>query len=414
MGFKYINNDLYVEDVKVEDIVKEIKTPVYIYSKQHFKEQFEKFDKAFSKNHCISFAVKANSNLSVINTFAKLGSGADIVSKGELFRALKANINPSKIVFSGVAKTKNEIKYALEHNIMMINLESLEELFAVNEVAASMGKKAPVAFRINPDVNPKTHPYISTGLKKNKFGIPYEEAFDAYIKAFELDNIEVYGIQFHIGSQLLDSTPIYEASIKAAELMKELKTKKIEFKAIDVGGGLGIVYDRNNDNPPSVTTYAQQIEKAFKEFSDSLLVLEPGRFLVGNGGIMVTQTVYHKTNGKKNFIIVDAGMNDLIRPSLYGAYQEIQPIRKNQKEKIVCDIVGPICETGDFLARDYEIENVENGEYLAVFSSGAYGFTMSSNYNSRPKAAEVMVDKDNYKLIKQRETLEDLIRGELV
>ncbi len=414
MGFQYIDNELYVENVKVEDIAKSFKTPLYIYSKHHFEEQFRKFDNAFSKKHCISFAVKANSNLSVINTFAKMGSGADIVSKGELFRALKAKIDSSKIVFSGVAKTKDEIKYALENNIMMINLESIDELYAVNDVAKTQNMRAKIAFRVNPDVDPKTHPYISTGLKKNKFGIPYDEAFDAYLKAKELENIEIHGVSFHIGSQLLDSAPIYDASLKVANLMKELASKDITIDAVDVGGGLGIVYDRKKDNPPSVETYVKQIETAFGDFPDALIVCEPGRFLVGNGGIMVTQVVYHKTNSNKNFVIVDAGMNDLIRPALYGAFQEIQPIKHKNNDKIVCDIVGPICETGDFLAKDYEIENVENGEYLAAFSAGAYGFTMSSNYNSRPRAAEVMVDKDNFKIIRERETLDDLIKGETV
>ncbi len=412
MGFEYKNGELYVENLKVRDIVKDVKTPAYIYSKKHFQEQFEKFNKAFTREHCVSFAIKANSNLSVIKTFAELGSGADIVSKGELFRALKAGIDPSKIVFSGVAKTDDEIEYAIENGIMMMNLESLDELYAVDRVAKKLNKKGRIAFRVNPDVDPKTHPYISTGLKKNKFGIPYEEAFDAYMQAKNLDNIEIYGIQFHIGSQLLDSTPIYDASVKVAELMRKLQDSGIELKAIDVGGGLGIVYNKKEDNPPSVETYAKQIEDAFKEFPNALLVLEPGRFLVGNGGIMVTKVVYHKTNGKKNFIIVDAGMNDLIRPSLYGAFQEIQPITQKGNKKIVCDIVGPICETGDFLARDYEIEDTENGQYLAVFSSGAYGFTMASNYNSRPKAVEVMVDNDAYKIIRKRESLEDLIKGE--
>ncbi len=414
MEFEYKNNELYVEDVRVNDIAESVGTPVYIYSKKHFMEQFNKFDKAFSRKHCISFAIKANSNLNVIKTFAELGSGADIVSKGELFRALKAGIEPSKMVFSGVAKTKDEIKYALENDIMMINLESVDELYAVNDTAKEMNKKARIAFRINPDVDPKTHPYISTGLKKNKFGIPYDEAVESYIKARNLDNIEIYGVQFHIGSQLLDSTPIYDASVKIAQLIRELKKENIEIKAVDVGGGLGIVYNKKTDAPPSVETYANQIEKAFKEFPDALLVCEPGRFLVGNGGILVTQVVYHKTNINKNFIIVDAGMNDLIRPSLYGAYQEIQPIKHKKGNKIVCDIVGPICETSDSFARDYEIENPKNGEYLAVFSSGAYGFTMSSNYNSKTKPAEIMVEKDRYKIIRQRENLEDLIKGEIL
>jgi diaminopimelate decarboxylase len=412
MGFEYVDNELFAEKVKVEEIVKKFKTPLYIYSKNHFIEQFNKFKNAFKREHLVCFAIKANSNLSVINTFANLDSGADIVSKGELFRALKAGINPKKIVFSGVAKTKDEIQYAINNDILMINLESLDELYAVNDAAEEINKKARIAFRVNPDVDPKTHPYISTGLKKNKFGIPYEEAFSAYIKAKELKNIEIYGVQFHIGSQLLDSTPIYDASVKIAELMRKLKDQGINIQAVDVGGGLGIVYDKKTDNPPPVDVYANQLEEAFKEFPDVLLVLEPGRFLVGNGGIMVTQVVYHKTNGKKSFIIVDAGMNDLIRPSLYGAYQEVEPIKLGNSKKIVCDIVGPICETGDFLARDYEIEDVQNGEYLAVFSSGAYGFTMSSNYNSRPRAAEVLVDGADYKLIRQRESLEDLIKGE--
>ncbi len=414
MGIKYIDNELYVDNVKVASIVEDVKTPVYIYSKQHFIEQFEKLDKAFSRKHSISFAIKANSNLSVIKTFAELGGGADIVSKGELFRALKAGVDPQKIVFSGVAKTDDEIEYALQNDIMMINLESKDELYAVNRVAKKLNKKARIAFRINPEVDPKTHPYISTGLKKNKFGVPYEEVLDTYIEAGKLDNIDIYGIQFHIGSQLLDSTPIYDASVKVADIIKQLKEKGINIKAIDVGGGLGIVYNKKEDNPPSAETYVAQIEEAFKDFPDALLVCEPGRFLVGNGGIMVAKVVYHKTNGKKNFVIVDAGMNDLIRPSLYGAFQEIEPVKIKNSQKIVCDVVGPICETGDFLARDYEMEDVENGGYLAVFSSGAYGFTMASNYNSRPKACEIMVEGNSYKIIRKRESLEDLIKGEIL
>ena len=414
MGFRYENNELYVENIKVEEIVNKEKTPLYIYSKSYFKKQFEKFDKAFSRKHCVSFAIKANSNLSVINTFAKLGSGADIVSKGELFRAIKAGVDTSKIVFSGVAKTKDEIEYALKNNIMMINVESMDELYSINEVAKNLGVKARISFRVNPNVDPKTHPYISTGLKKNKFGIPYDEAYDSYIKAKNLKNIDVYGVQFHIGSQLLDSKPIYDASVKIAELMKKLEEEGIEWRAVDVGGGLGIVYDNRKDTPPSVEIYAEQIEKAFEGFPDVLLVFEPGRFMVGNGGILVTEVVYHKTNSNKNFIIVDAGMNDLLRPSLYGAYHEIKPLKIEDKKKIVCDIVGPICETGDFLARDYEIENVENGGYLSVFSAGAYGFTMSSNYNSRVRPAEIMVDNDTYKVIREREELDNLIKGEKI
>ncbi len=414
MGFHYHNGELYAEGVSVDRIAESVGTPVYIYSGEHLKSQFERLSGAFTRKHHISYAVKANSNLSIISLFAEMGAGADIVSKGELFRALKAGVDPSKIVFSGVAKTEDEIEYALENNIMMINLESLEELEAVNRVAKRMNKKAPVAFRVNPDVDPKTHPYISTGLKKNKFGIPYQEAEEAYRKASRMSNIEIRGIQFHIGSQLLDPTPIHDASKKVAELMAALKSEGITFDVVDVGGGLGIVYDETKEKEPSVKEYARGIEEAFREFPDVTIVCEPGRFLVGNGGILVTEVIYHKTNSGKNFLIVDAGMNDLLRPSLYGAYHKIKPTREMESEKIVCDIVGPICETGDFLARDYEIENPPNGSYLAVFSAGAYGFTMASNYNSRARAAEVLVNGNDYRIIRKRETLEDLIKGEVL
>ena len=413
MAFHYKNGELYVENVKVEEIAKEVGTPLYIYSKAHFVEQFNKFDKAFTREHTISFAVKANSNLAVINVFAKLGAGADIVSKGELFRALKAKVDPKKIVFSGVAKRDDEIEYAIENDIMMINVESEDELEAVNRVAQKLSKKARIALRVNPDVDPKTHPYISTGLKKNKFGVPHNEAFDLYLKAKDLPNIEIYGIQFHIGSQLLDTKPIYDASVKIAELMKALSDKGVEFKVVDVGGGVGIVYNEEEDKEPSIDNYAKQVEEAFKDF-DVKLVFEPGRFLVGNGGILVSKVVYHKTNGDKKFLIVDAGMNDLLRPSLYNAYHKIAPTTKQGREEIVCDIVGPICETGDFFGRDYRIEDVPNGGYIAVFSAGAYGFTMASNYNSRPRPAEVLVDGDSFKVVRKRETLEDLIKGETI
>ncbi|WP_022670030.1 diaminopimelate decarboxylase [Hippea alviniae] len=413
MDFHYKDGQLYAEDVKVKEIVKEVGTPVYIYSKAHFVEQFNKFDKAFKREHTISFAVKANSNLAVINVFAKLGAGADIVSKGELFRALKAGVDAKKIVFSGVAKRDDEIEYAIENDIMMINVESEDELEAVNRVAQKLSKKARISLRVNPDVDPKTHPYISTGLKKNKFGVPHNEAFDLYLKAKELPNIEIYGIQFHIGSQLLDTKPIYDASLKIAELMRALSDKGIEFKVVDVGGGVGIVYNEEEDKEPSIDDYAKQVEEAFKDFNIKL-VFEPGRFLVGNGGILVSEVIYHKTNGDKKFLIVDAGMNDLLRPSLYNAYHKIAPVEKQNREEIVCDIVGPICETGDFFGRDYKIEDVPNGEYIAVFSAGAYGFTMASNYNSRPRPAEVLVDGDSFRVVRERETLEDLIKGETI
>jgi len=411
MGFYYENGELVADGVKVEDIVRSVGTPVYIYSKEHFIEQFKKFDGAFKKEHLVCFAVKANSNLAVINTFARLGAGADIVSKGELFRALKAGISPGKIVFSGVAKTEDEIEYAISNNILMFNVESKDELYAIERVARRLGKRAPISFRINPDVDPKTHPYISTGLKKNKFGVPYEEALELYLEARKLENIEILGVQFHIGSQLLDTTPIYDASLRIAELVGKLEREGIKISVVDVGGGVGIVYNEKEDREPSLDKYAEQVESAFEGF-DVKLILEPGRFLAGNGGILVSRVVYHKTNLNKRFLIVDAGMNDLLRPSLYNAYHKIEPVVKRGRDKVVCDIVGPICETGDFFARNYEIEDVENGEYIAVFSAGAYGFTMASNYNSRPKPAEVLVENGSFRVVRQRETLDDLIRGE--
>ncbi len=411
MTFKYVDNELYAENVKVNDIVSEVGTPVYVYSKNHFVSQFEKLDRTFKGNHIICFAVKANSNLAVIKTFAELGAGADIVSKGELFRALKAGIEPSKIVFSGVAKTKDEIEYALENGILMFNVESEDELLNINAAAKEKGRKAPISFRVNPDVDPKTHPYISTGLKKNKFGVPYDKALELYLKAKELENIEIVGVQFHIGSQLLDTMPIYDASVRIAKLIKELQGEGIEISIADVGGGVGIVYNEDEDKEPSIETYAEQVEKAFNGLGIKL-VFEPGRFLVGNGGILVSRVVYHKSNGAKNFMIVDAGMNDLLRPSLYNAYHEIKPLVKKGNKKLKCDIVGPICETGDFFARDYEIDDVKNGDCIVVFSAGAYGFTMSSNYNSRPRPAEVLVEGDRFRVVRARETLEDLIRGE--
>lgn len=411
MGFYYENGELVSDGVKVKEIVKEVGTPVYIYSKEHFVEQFKRFSGAFKREHLVCFAVKANSNLAVINTFARLGAGADIVSKGELFRALKAGVESDKIVFSGVAKTEDEIEYALSSGILMFNVESKDELYAINSVAKRLGKKAPISFRINPDVDPKTHPYISTGLKKNKFGVPYDEALGLYLEAEKLDGIEILGVQFHIGSQLLDTTPIYDASLRIAELIKELEGRGIKISVVDVGGGVGIVYDEKKESEPSLEKYAEQIESAFEDF-DVKLILEPGRFLVGNGGILVSRVVYHKTNLNKRFLIVDAGMNDLLRPSLYNAYHKIEPVAKKGRDKVVCDIVGPICETGDFFGRDYEIEDVENGEYIAVFSAGAYGFTMASNYNSRPKPAEVLVENGSFRVVRQRETLDDLIRGE--
>jgi diaminopimelate decarboxylase len=410
--FFYKDSELYVEDLKVSDIALEYGTPIYIYSKNHFENQYKKLDQKITRKHLICFALKANSNLAVINTFAKLGAGADVVSAGEIFRAKKAGIDTTKIVFSGVGKTQEEIKYAIENNILMFNVESFEELEEIERIASTLGKSAPVSFRVNPNVDPKTHPYISTGLKKNKFGISYTQIIDAYKLANQMKHVRIKGIQFHIGSQLTDVSPFFEAQLKVANIIKELLSLGIKLDIIDVGGGLGVVYE--NEQEPDLDQYANFINEAFKDFPDSLIVLEPGRFLVANGGIFVTKVLYRKQNEGKNFYIVDGAMNDLIRPSLYDAYHKIEPVVKKNAAKVQADIVGPICESGDFFAKSREIDSLERNDLVSIFSSGAYGFTMASNYNSRCKAAEVLVDKDKVKVVRARETFEDLIKGETI
>ncbi len=410
--FYYKDNELYVENVKVSDISSKFGTPLYIYSKNHFKNQFELLDKKITRKHLICYALKANSNLAVINTFANLGAGADVVSAGEIFRAKTAGIDTRKIVFSGVGKTIDEIRYALENDILMFNVESFEELDAIEETASKLNKIARISFRVNPNVDPKTHPYISTGLKKNKFGISYTQIIDAYKKALDLKHVKIVGIQFHIGSQLTDVSPFFEAQLKVAQIMKELLSLGIKLDIIDIGGGLGVVY---KDEPePDLDAYANFINEAFKDFPDSLIVIEPGRFLVANGAIFVTKVLYRKQNEGKHFIIVDGAMNDLIRPALYDAYHEIKPVKIRNAQTITADIVGPICESGDFFAKSRKIESLERNDLISIFSSGAYGFTMSSNYNSRCKVAEVLVDKDEIRLVRSRETFEDLIRGETI
>jgi len=410
--FYYKDNELYVENVKVSDIVSKFGTPLYIYSKSHFKNQFELLDKKITRKHLICYALKANSNLAVINTFANLGAGADVVSAGEIFRAKTAGIDTRKIVFSGVGKTIDEICYALENDILMFNVESFEELDAIEETASKTNKIARISFRVNPNVDPKTHPYISTGLKKNKFGISYTQIIDAYKKALDLKHVKIVGIQFHIGSQLTDVSPFFEAQLKVAQIMKELLSLGIKLDIIDIGGGLGVVY--KDELEPDLDAYSNFINEAFKDFPDSLIVLEPGRFLVANGGVFVTKALYRKQNEGKHFIIVDGAMNDLVRPALYDAYHEIKPVKIRNTQTITADIVGPICESGDFFAKSREIESLERNDLVSIFSSGAYGFVMSSNYNSRCKVAEVLVDKDEVRLVRSRETFEDLIRGETI
>jgi len=409
--FKYRDQELYCEGVPVEKIAREVGTPVYIYSASTIRNHYRVIDRAFKAiPHIICFAVKANSNLSILRLLASEGSGADIVSGGELYRALKAGIDPDKIVFAGIGKTEEEIRFALESDILMFNVESSLELKKINEIASSMGRKAPVALRVNPDIDPKTHPYIATGLKKSKFGIDISRALEEYETASHLSNIEIVGIHKHIGSQITEVEPFVAAMERIINLAERLEEKGIKIRYIDAGGGLGIRY--KEEEPPHPEELGQALVPLLKDRGWTV-IFEPGRVIVGNGGILVTRVLYLKESPVKNFIIVDAGMNDLIRPSLYDAYHEIVHVRKPDGKEIVADVVGPICESGDFLAKDRKILCPEPGDYLAVMSAGAYGFTMASNYNSRPRAAEVLVDGDQYRIIRKRETYEDLIRGEV-
>ena len=399
--------ELWAEDVRIKDLAEEYGTPLYIYSASTLKRHFRVFDSAFKDiPHLVCFSVKSNSNICILRLLKEEGAGADIVSGGELFRALKAGIDPKKIVFSGVGKKSEEIKEALDADILMFNVESLEELFQINEIASSMNKKANISFRVNPDVDPKTHPYISTGLRENKFGIEMKDAYEAYKIAKDLSHIEPIGLDCHIGSQLTEISPFLEAWKRLKVLYQKLLDLKLDIKYLDLGGGLGITY--KEEEPPHPVELGMALTQAIKDY-DLTLILEPGRVIVGNAGILVTKVLYTKKIGEKNFIVVDAGMNDLIRPAFYGSYHRIAEVVPKGREEIVVDVVGPICESGDFLAKNRKLPRVERGEYLAVFSAGAYGFVMSSQYNSRPRAAEVLVEKDKAYLIRKRETYEDLV-----
>ncbi|HOA82396.1 MAG TPA: diaminopimelate decarboxylase [Thermodesulfovibrio thiophilus] len=410
--FTYKNNELYAEDIAVSELVREFGTPLYIYSYATLIRHIRAYEEAFCEvPHIICYAVKANSNLAILSLCAELGIGADIVSGGELFRALKAGIKPFRIVFAGVGKTEQEIEYALKNNILMFNVESEAELYKINEVAKKLKKHACVALRVNPDIDPKTHKYIATGLRTSKFGIPIEKALEYYKLAKSLKNIKIIGIHKHIGSQITDTSAYVEALSKILSLYDKLAKYDVDIEYIDIGGGLGITY--KDEEPPLPKDLANALIPLIKSKKGKIIV-EPGRSIVGNAGILVTKVLYTKETGSKNFIIVDAGMNDLIRPSLYGSYHEILPVTPDKRQKIVTDIVGPICESGDFLAKDREIEKITPGEHLAVMSAGAYGFSMSSNYNSRPRAAEVLVKGENYALIRKRETYKDLIKNEII
>ncbi|MBI3303413.1 MAG: diaminopimelate decarboxylase [Deltaproteobacteria bacterium] len=422
--FQYRQGELYAEDVPVARIVEKVGTPVYLYSLATLHRHYRVFDEAFARiKHLVCFSIKANSNLAVLRTFVREGSGFDVVSGGELFRALKAGADPRKIVFSGVGKSHEEITYALEQNILMFNVESEQELDAINAVAGSLGKKAPVSLRVNPDVDPKTHPYISTGMKKSKFGIDIKRALAEYERARALPNSNVIGVDCHIGSQLTSISPFVDALARVKELILRLREQGFTINYLDLGGGLGITY--NDENPPEPKEYAGSLMEmmgalatpsrgAATPGTDLTLVLEPGRVIVGNAGILVTRVLYLKSNGEKNFVVVDGGMNDLIRPALYGSYQGIQPVQQTTDKKLVADVVGPVCESGDFFAKDREVTAFAPGDLMAVMSAGAYGFVMASNYNTRPRPAEVLVDGADFSVVRERETLEDLLRGERI
>ena len=408
--FEYRNRQLYAEDVPVEQIAAAHGTPCYVYSRATLERHWHAFDRAFANHpHLICYAVKANSNLAVLNILAQLGSGFDIVSQGELERVLQAGGDPGKVLFSGVGKRPEEMQRALEVGIRCFNVESISELERLSRVASAMGKQAPVALRVNPDVDAKTHPYISTGLKENKFGIDINLATEAYLRAASLPGLQVTGIDCHIGSQLTELAPFLDALDRVLLLADELANNGISIDHLDLGGGLGVRYD--DEEPPVPADYAQALSDRL-ENTDYEIFLEPGRAIAANAGILLTRVEYLKPTAEKDFAIIDAAMNDLIRPSLYQSYQEIIPALDQSGGRMsTYDLVGPICETGDFLGKQREL-SLSEGDLLAVRSSGAYGFTMSSNYNSRPRAAEVMVDGEHAHLVRERETLEDLWRGE--
>ena len=408
--FNRKQTDLYAEDCCVSDIAKTYGTPLFIYSRATIERHWHAFNNAAGdRPHIVCYAVKANSNLAVLNVMTRLGSGFDIVSKGELARVIQAGGDPAKVVFSGVGKKSDEIAYALEKEIYCFNVESDAELERIQAVAMIEGKTAPISLRVNPDVDAGTHPYISTGLKENKFGVSIEDAYRIYAKAATMPNIAIKGIDSHIGSQLTEVAPFLDALDRVLVLVDNLAEQGITLSHIDVGGGLGVCY--NDEIPPHPNEYAKAIADKLAG-RDITLIYEPGRAIMANAGILVTEVEFLKTNQDRHFAIVDGAMNDLIRPSLYQAWQNIIEVtERNDLIKQTYDVVGPICETGDFLGKNRTLA-IEAGDLLAVRSSGAYGFTMSSNYNSRPRAAEVMVDKDQVHLVRERETLESLWRGE--
>lgn len=411
--FVYKNGVLYCEDLRVSDIAAKVGTPFYLYSKNTFTSHFKAVDTAFGEvPHIICYSVKANGNVAILKMLANEGAGADVVSGGELFRALKGGIEPGKIVFAGLGKTAEEIEYALKEGILMFNVESSQELMLINDVAQRVGIQAPIALRVNPDVDPRTHPYIATGLKKSKFGIPLKEAMAEYEVAQKLPGLNPIGVHQHIGSQIMESGPFENSLKKVTNLAKSLKVLGMDIRYINIGGGFGIQY--TDEEAPAPEQFASALVPLLRD-SGSTVIMEVGRMIAGNAGILVTTVLFNKQNEEKKFVVVDAAMNDLIRPSLYQAEHHIGPVayRDGAAEEKV-DVVGPICESGDFLAQDRSLPETQAGDLLAVFTAGAYGFTMASNYNSRKRVPEILVSGKKAYVIRRRESNEDLVRGEAI
>ena len=408
--FTYKENKLFCENLSINEIAKKVSTPAYIYSKNYMADRYSELANVFkSINHKIYYACKANYNINIIKLFNDLGAGIDVNSAGEYYRAIKAGVDPKNLIFSGVGKTKEEIKLALENNLFIIKAESFEEIELIDRIAGDLKKIAPIAIRVNPNVDPLTHPYISTGLAENKFGVDETVAEEIFVKSSKLENIKLLGIDMHIGSQITTIEPYVESIKKLVKLVKSLKVKGINLSHIDIGGGMGVKY--NDETPFSAEKFSNAIIPILAE-AECEILLEPGRWLTANAGCLVGEVLFVKNNLDKNFLVIDAAMNDLLRPSIYKAYHHIQPIDISPRETIIADIVGPICESGDFLGKKREILKCTPGDLLAVMSSGAYGIVMSSNYNARRRPAEVLVDGDNFSVIRKRETFDQLSQNE--
>jgi diaminopimelate decarboxylase len=408
--FEYKHDHLYAEGIALSELARRFGTPLYVYSARTLRRHFRVFDEAFAgTDHLVCYAMKALSNLSILKLFAGMGSGFDIVSVGELMRCLKVGADPRKIVFSGVGKTDEEIAAALEAGILMINVESRSELHRISKVAGRLGRRAPVSLRVNPDLDPGTHPHISTGHRDSKFGVPLSQVSEHYAEARTLDHLDPVGLSTHIGSQITETGPFIEAAGKVKSIVDGLRADGIALKYLDLGGGLGIPYQ---EEPPAPSAYAAALLKPIRELGLKIIA-EPGRVLVGNAGVLVTRVLYLKETDVKRFVIVDGAMNDLIRPVLYEAYHDIRPVeRREGGKRVTADVVGPICESGDFFAREREMAEPREGDLLAVMSAGAYGFVMASNYNGRLRAPELLVDGSEVHVIRERESFADLIRGE--